>query len=76
MCACRNNNGGAVAKSLRQGLAVGPTATLDVIAEDEEEEGEEDSGAGHVIVADVPQCFSHFTWAHTYGEKLVCDLQV
>jgi len=25
--------------------------------------------------ADIPQCFSHFTWSVTDGQQLVCDLQ-
>jgi hypothetical protein len=31
---------------------------------------------GSGSASDVPQCFSHFTYVMTSGEKLVCDLQV
>jgi hypothetical protein len=47
---------------------------LGAIAEDDEEEEQEEEG--NVSPADVPQCFSHFTYVKTHGQKLVCDLQV
>jgi hypothetical protein len=76
---CRNNNAGGVAKSLHQGLALAHDvgAGLGAIAEDEEEEEEEeDDNTDNFNAADVPQCFSHFTYVATGGQKLVCDLQV
>jgi hypothetical protein len=65
-----------VAKGLRSGLAHGAGGGLGAIAEDDEEEEEEEESGGSGSAADVPQCFSHFTYVMTGGQKLVCDLQV
>jgi hypothetical protein len=78
-----NNNNGAV-RSSRASRAPQPqraAAGLGAIHEDDEEgdgEDEEDEDGAEddaVRDADIPQCFSHFTWSVTDGDILVCDLQ-
>ena len=59
-----NNNAGAV-------LRAPSAAALGAIAESDEDEDDAEATRD----ADVPQCFSHFTWSVTNGELLVCDLQ-
>ena len=48
---------------------------LGAIGEDEDEGEGRDDGVGPIGAADVPQCFSHFTYEVTDRERLVCDLQ-
>ena len=45
--------------------------------EDEDEDGDEgvDAGADTQRLVELPQCFSHFSFVHSRGKQLVCDLQ-
>ena len=79
-----NNNGGSKrdvvpSREKRAGAGAGAGAGLGAIMEgsedesdetDDESDGDEDS-----FLNQVPQCFSHFTHAHTNGRNLVCDIQ-
>ena len=84
-----NNNSGAVSVHREHAnLAL----ELDRIGEEEEEEEEEcitwdwkgfrrsaamtPGLSAEATVADVPQCFSHFTYETTSQKRIVCDLQV
>jgi hypothetical protein len=74
----RNNNHGGVARGLHRGLAQPRHEALQGVAEQRaaEESGDESHSSPIVETSDVPQCFSHFTFVVTGGQKLVCDLQV
>ena len=45
--------------------------------EDEDEDGDEgvDAGADTQRLAELPQCFSYFSFVRSCGKQLVCDLQ-
>jgi len=85
-----NNNGHVFARpapvvpSSSVGRGGRDATSLGAICEDEEEEEEEEeedgggAGAGDARAAaliELPQCFSHFSYDHTGGKQLVCDLQ-
>lgn len=50
---------------------------MGAIQEDDEDAEDHDSEDADTLIhdADVPQCFSHFTWSVTDGDLLICDLQ-
>ena len=55
-------------------------ARLETFLEEGEWEGEwegEDAAVSYIEAtsSDIPQCFSHFTYAFTEGRDLVCNLQ-
>ena len=70
-----NNNAGEVRGGTnRRGQATGIAGTgfLDAFEESDEEDEEE---LVPVEINDIPQTFSHFSYEHSLGKKLVCDLQ-
>ena len=79
-----NNNNGAVrmASDIAKGSstvsssadALGAIVEEDEVEEDEEDESEEEA-VSKCNVAEVPQCFSHFSFVHSVYGSLVCDLQ-
>ncbi|KXZ55304.1 hypothetical protein GPECTOR_3g439 [Gonium pectorale] len=73
-----NDNAGGVQRAGGGGVG----SQLGGIVEGDEEEDSDDDYYGEVssapreaTVEEVPQCFSHFTFIHSGGRKLVCDLQ-
>jgi hypothetical protein len=54
-----------------------PALLLDAIQECDEDDADEEEDVAEFAAdaADIPQCFSHFTYDATNGKKLVCDVQ-
>jgi hypothetical protein len=54
-----------------------PALLLDAIQECDEDDADEEEDVADFAAdaADIPQCFSHFTYDATNGKKLVCDVQ-
>jgi hypothetical protein len=50
-------------------------ARLETFLEEGEGEGEDTAAYIEATSSDIPQCFSHFTYAFTEGRDLVCNLQ-
>jgi len=84
-----NNNNGLVFNPFARPAPAAPsssarrpragTSMLGAICEDEDEDEDEDegvdAGADTQRLAELPQCFSHFSFVHSRGKQLVCDLQ-
>mmetsp|Transcript_28739 Transcript_28739/g.71616 ORF Transcript_28739/g.71616 Transcript_28739/m.71616 type:complete len:718 (+) Transcript_28739:144-2297(+) len=71
-----NNNGQVYQHQLEEGsTGLNPTLLNVICEEEEEEEGGSHEKAISSDLSELPQCFSHFTYEHTGGRSLVCDLQ-